>query len=74
MFAVVEFIKKTSNQLTRECAVIPLLWMTANHSKCYWPRVTTEEQFINMAKNQVLPDEKQWKLYDIHKKLYVCGR
>jgi hypothetical protein len=65
-YAVVEF------ESTRECAVVPVLWIVQNGTQCYWPRTKTEEAFHKLLA-EVAPYQKSWRLFPVRRVLYTNG-
>lgn len=73
MYAVVEFRKVGLNGIKRECAVIPIIWLIENNTKCYWPSVKYEESFLHYVKTKK-PYEKSWHKYQVYKILHTTGK
>ncbi|KAJ8930646.1 hypothetical protein NQ314_016561 [Rhamnusium bicolor] len=63
MYAVVEFEN-------RDCMVVPLSWLCDNQTKCYWPKISTEEQFYSYVKSCKDP-KSSWNKYTVGMILHV---
>ncbi|XP_044762459.1 uncharacterized protein LOC123319503 [Coccinella septempunctata] len=63
MFAIIEFAK-------HKCAIIPMIWLIENKTKCYWPRTKSEELFNSLVL-ACSPPENSWALYDVDKILFT---
>lgn len=71
MFAVVEFLKSGAFQLN-EVAVVPLLWVRKNDTKCYWPKNIGKLTLSEFIKKQPAY-KKSWPLYKLHKIHFKTG-
>lgn len=74
MFGVIEFSITDSNSLesSNELAVVPLLWVFKNDSRCYWPLNTGQSTFSEFVKKQ-RPYKKSWPVFKIFKIHYKTG-
>lgn len=66
MYAIIEFEKK-------ECAFVPLSWLTESQTFCYWPRNTSQQGLDDMVKLNMAP-KKAWPQYNVVKLLNMLGR
>ncbi|XP_011699428.1 PREDICTED: uncharacterized protein LOC105456814 [Wasmannia auropunctata] len=65
-YAVVQFLKGTQ----KECAIIPLIWLTDNNSICYWPNTKFEIKFQALVKSNAVY-ESSWKKFDVNAVLHT---
>lgn len=68
VYAVVQFLNKTQ----KECAVVPLIWLTDNNSICYWPNTKSDIKFKALVKSNAVY-QSSWKKFDINAVLHTEG-
>lgn len=66
IYAVVQFLKDTQ----KECAVVPLIWLTDNNSVCYWPKTTSDVKFKALVKSNAVY-QSSWKKIDVNAVLHI---
>lgn len=68
VYAVVQFLNGTQ----KECAVIPLIWLTDNNSVCYWPNTKSDAKFKALVKSNAIY-QSSWKKFDVNTVLHTEG-
>ncbi|CAH1154928.1 unnamed protein product [Phaedon cochleariae] len=67
MFAVVEFMGVHDDGTSREISIVPLIWLTKNEKKFYWPnRIRQTSTFDEFVKKKS-PYKKSWSIYEVFK-------
>lgn len=68
IYAVVQFLNKTR----KECAVVPLIWITDNNSICYWPNTKSDVKFKALVKSNAVY-QSSWKKFNVNAVLHTEG-